>query len=199
MKSTHFRNHQSEALISVFKPPSLKNKITESVVLSLGSNLKNRRENLHTALVYLQNTVIIKRMSSIYESSAVDYAPQPSFLNICVEIYTSLKPHLLLSLTQQIEKKMKRQKAIPKGPRNIDIDIIFYKDKIIKTPLLQIPHPHYTQRRFVLLPLLEIFGNRPQNCFDPESGQNLYFYHNKNFHGQVVKHVNQLFEVPFSV
>jgi 7,8-dihydro-6-hydroxymethylpterin-pyrophosphokinase len=81
---------------------------------------------------------------------------QPRFLNIVCRAATTLAPHDLLALAKGIEAKMGRLPARPNSPRPIDIDILLYGDKKIKTPDLVIPHPKMAKRMFVLLPLAEI-------------------------------------------
>jgi 2-amino-4-hydroxy-6-hydroxymethyldihydropteridine diphosphokinase len=75
---------------------------------------------------------------------------------MAVEIETDLTPQQLLAAIQKIETELGRQRTIPKGPRTIDIDILFYSNLTITTPNLEIPHPRLTERRFVLDPLSEI-------------------------------------------
>ncbi len=125
--------------------------------LSLGSNLGDRAALLNTALNRLQSEgVHIVRRSSIHETEPQDYLNQPKFLNMAVEIETDLTPQQLLAAIQKIETELGRQRTIPKGPRTIDIDILFYSNLTITTPNLEIPHPRLTERRFVLDPLSEI-------------------------------------------
>ena len=81
---------------------------------------------------------------------------QPSFLNAVMEVETSLLPMQLLARIREIEREMGRQRIAPKGPRNIDIDILFYGRTVITTQELEVPHPRLAQRRFVLEPLAEI-------------------------------------------
>ena len=78
------------------------------------------------------------------------------FLNQVVEIETNLFPKQLLARVQKIELALGRLPTRPKGPRTIDIDILFYGDAIINEPGLQIPHPELHKRRFTLAPLAEI-------------------------------------------
>jgi 2-amino-4-hydroxy-6-hydroxymethyldihydropteridine diphosphokinase len=125
--------------------------------LSLGSNLGDRAALLNTALNRLETEgVRIARRSSIHETEPQDYLNQPKFLNIAVQVETNLTPQELLAAIQKIETELGRQRTIPKGPRTIDIDILFYANEIIATPDLEIPHPRLTERRFVLDPLSEI-------------------------------------------
>jgi 2-amino-4-hydroxy-6-hydroxymethyldihydropteridine diphosphokinase len=98
----------------------------------------------------------VKKVSSIYETQPVDYLEQAWFLNCVVEAETQLAPHDLLRALRGIETAMGSKKEFPKGPRLIDVDVLLYGDEIVDTPELQIPHPRMTQRRFVLVPLVEI-------------------------------------------
>jgi 2-amino-4-hydroxy-6-hydroxymethyldihydropteridine diphosphokinase len=125
--------------------------------LSLGSNLGDREALLNTALNRLETEgVHVVRRSSIHETEPQDFHDQPKFLNMAVQIETDLTPQELLAAIQKIETEMGRQRTIPKGPRTIDIDILFYANEIITKPDLEIPHPRLTARRFVLDPLSEI-------------------------------------------
>ena len=142
----------------------------------------DKKKNLLLAIKTLREKVLVKNISSFYYSTPVDYLDQDSFVNVCLEVTTSLPPPILLSLVQKIEKKMHRQKIIDRGPRIIDIDIVFYRDRVIKMSGLQIPHPRYYNRMFVLMPLIEIIGN----VTDPQTKKNLYYYYNKNFPKQKV-------------
>jgi 2-amino-4-hydroxy-6-hydroxymethyldihydropteridine diphosphokinase len=129
----------------------------KTAFLSLGSNLGDRAALLSEALHRLETAgVHLVRRSSIHETEPQDYLDQPRFLNMAVEVETDLTPQALLAAIQKIETEMGRQRTIPKGPRTIDIDILFYASQIISTPNLEIPHPHLTERHFVLDPLQEI-------------------------------------------
>jgi len=122
------------------------------VFLSLGSNVGNREANLRAAIERLR----VLRVSRIYETEPVDYTEQPWFLNLVVEIETELSPFELLAATARIEQELGRVRTIAKGPRTIDIDILFYGDAVIDEPTLQIPHPRMAERRFVLAPLADL-------------------------------------------
>jgi len=129
----------------------------KTAFLSLGSNLGDREAFLNEALERLQATgVRTVRRSSIHETEPQDFHDQPWFLNMAVEVETDLAPLALLGTIQKIEAAMGRQRSIPKGPRTIDIDILFYANSIIATENLEVPHPRLTERRFVLDPLSEI-------------------------------------------
>jgi 2-amino-4-hydroxy-6-hydroxymethyldihydropteridine diphosphokinase len=123
-----------------------------TVYLSLGSNLGDREANLRAALERLHPL----RVSPIYETEPVDYTAQPMFLNLAAEVETALTPRQFLAYAQTIEHDLGRVRDIPKGPRTLDIDILFYDDAIVREPDLEIPHPRLHERRFVLEPLADL-------------------------------------------
>jgi 2-amino-4-hydroxy-6-hydroxymethyldihydropteridine diphosphokinase len=130
---------------------------TMRVFLSLGSNIGDRAANLKAAIAALPDAgVEVRKVSSFYETEPVDYLQQEWFLNCVVEGETDLPAGTLLSRLRAIETRMGSKKLISKGPRILDIDILLCGDEMIVTPELQIPHPRMTQRRFVLVPLVEI-------------------------------------------
>jgi 2-amino-4-hydroxy-6-hydroxymethyldihydropteridine diphosphokinase len=124
--------------------------------LGLGSNVGKREENLCQALGLLSAQASIEEVSSIYETEPAGYKEQPLFLNLVCRITTGLPPDELLYLAKRIEVRMGRVPSFPNAPRLIDIDILFYDDKIIETENLTIPHPRLQDRAFVLVPLAEI-------------------------------------------
>jgi 2-amino-4-hydroxy-6-hydroxymethyldihydropteridine diphosphokinase len=128
-----------------------------SIYLCLGSNLGDRFKNILKALQTLKEAGFnIKKISSIYETSPWGKTNQPYFLNLVLKGETKLSPKGLLKKIKNIEKTFGRETAEKRGPRIIDIDILFYKEEIINTPFLKIPHPLLHKRVFVLIPLKEI-------------------------------------------
>jgi len=127
------------------------------IYLSLGSNLGDRAANLERAIAALpQAGVRVLRRSSLYETEPVDFLAQPWFLNCVVEAETSLMPRQLLHALQGIERSLGSAKLFARGPRIIDIDILFYGASVICTEEMEIPHPRMDKRRFVLVPLAEL-------------------------------------------
>ena len=127
------------------------------VYLSLGSNVGDRGENLRLAVERLVPAgVRVLRVSPVYETEPVDYANQRWFLNLVVEAETELFPMQLLARTGSIERDLGRVRTVEKGPRTIDIDILFYGRSVVKTERLEIPHPRVAERRFVLAPLADL-------------------------------------------
>lgn len=123
----------------------------------LGTNVGDRNKNLATALNAIEETVgVTKKKSSVYHTAAWGKTDQPPFYNQVIEIETSLTPQKVLDALLTIEQKMGRKRNEKWGERIIDIDILFYGDKIIETKVLTIPHPQLANRRFTLVPLTEI-------------------------------------------
>jgi 2-amino-4-hydroxy-6-hydroxymethyldihydropteridine diphosphokinase len=127
------------------------------VYLSLGSNLGDREEYLREAISRLRDLGVIKQVSAFYETQPVEVErEQPWFLNCVLAIETELMPLAFLDRMLAVEQSMGRIRTEPKGPRTIDLDIIFFGNDILDTPELTVPHPAMQQRRFVLEPLAEI-------------------------------------------
>lgn len=133
--------------------------MNNTVIIALGTNIGEKKENLMVALDELKQLGEITKKSSIYESEPDGYKDQDSFLNMTIELKTTNTPIELLAGIQEIEHKMGRIRNIVNGPRIIDLDIIFYDNKIINEEHLKIPHPRYNKRDFLLKPLKEIIGN----------------------------------------
>jgi 2-amino-4-hydroxy-6-hydroxymethyldihydropteridine diphosphokinase len=135
--------------------------MTHQLYLSLGSNLGDRLANLHKALTILPPNVIPLVHSSIYESEPWGYSDQPAFLNQVIKAATDLEPLVLLAFLKDTEVCVGRQETFRFGPRIIDLDILFYDDLVLNTPILMIPHPRIAERAFVLVPLAEIAPDLP--------------------------------------
>ncbi len=127
------------------------------VVIAIGTNLGNRKENIENAIKRIrENKIKVEKVSSIYETAPYGYTKQPAFLNCALLGETVLSPRELLETLLAIEKEMGRVRKIHWGPRIIDLDIIFYDDLVINEPDLKIPHPDMQNREFVLKPISEI-------------------------------------------
>jgi 2-amino-4-hydroxy-6-hydroxymethyldihydropteridine diphosphokinase len=129
----------------------------KKVYLSLGSNIDDRDANLRAAISALDaGGVRVLRTSPVYETEPVDFRDQAWFFNLVVEGETALFPAQLLRRIARIERDLGRVRSVPKGPRTIDIDILFYGAAVVKTASLEIPHPGIAERRFVLAPLADL-------------------------------------------
>ena len=125
--------------------------------LLIGGNLGNRSANLQKAIQLIeQNCGQVVQSSAIYETAAWGLTDQPSFYNQALLIETNELPETLMELLLQIEEMMGRKRTLKLGPRIIDLDMLFYNQELIQTPLLTVPHPAIAERRFVLTPLAEI-------------------------------------------
>ena len=125
--------------------------------LLTGSNLGNRKDYLQQACSLLAKRAgECKSISSLYETAPWGKTDQPSFLNQAIQLETNLSPEDLLKALLKIELDLGRIRTEKYGPRTIDIDILLYGNEIIEQPQLQIPHPQLANRRFALLPLLEL-------------------------------------------
>jgi 2-amino-4-hydroxy-6-hydroxymethyldihydropteridine diphosphokinase len=152
----------------------------KTVYLSLGSNIGDREGNLRDAIKRLAAPDLhILRVSPIYETEPMDVTNQPWFLNLVVEAETTLFPVQLLSRIAKVERAMGRVRTQAKGPRTLDIDILFYGNAVVRTRDLQIPHPRLAERRFVLAPLADlapalrhpVLGKTVKELLDGLSGQ----------------------------
>lgn len=126
------------------------------VYLGVGTNIGDREANLRQALARLRSLIAIGRVSRVYESEPVGYREQPNFWNLVVEGETSLDPDALLDRLKTVEHAMGRRPSFRGAPRVIDIDILLYEDRRIRTAKVEIPHPRMLQRAFVLCPLDEL-------------------------------------------
>ena len=142
------------------------------VILAVGSNQGNPKENLDRAIQALAQVGTVGEVAPYIVSKPEGYSHQADFVNTVLILQTVLEPMPLLRALKQLEKDLGRVPTFPNGPRVIDLDILFYEDKVIfeDTPeyTLFIPHPRIPEREFVLKPLSYILPDFVQNC--------LYFY-----------------------
>lgn len=129
------------------------------VYLGMGTNCGDRLKNLITAIDALAPEVNITRRSPIYQTPPWGFTDQPDFLNLVVEGETALAPLPLLTVLKNLENKVGRTATFRWGPREIDIDILFYDDLIFSSDGLEIPHPRLHERAFVLVPLSDLTPN----------------------------------------
>jgi|SRR5690625_4010205 len=129
--------------------------------VALGTNIEPREQYLHDALELLtkDERINILKKSSVYQTVPVGYTDQPDFLNMVIEVNTSLKAINLLDVCQEIEQNLGRKRTIRFGPRTIDLDILVYNQENRQSERLIIPHPRMHERAFVLVPLREIAPN----------------------------------------
>ena len=136
-------------------------KIQHITYLSLGTNQGNKLKNLQQAIDLIAEKVgDIQKIAPIYQTAAWGFKGE-DFYNTCIKVTTYLKAENLLEILLLIEKKLGRERDFSKNysNRNIDIDILLFDDKIIFSKRLMIPHSKMLERKFVLVPLVDIANN----------------------------------------
>jgi len=140
------------------------------VAIALGSNLGDRRAHLDFAVERLRDLLTALHVSSITETAPVDVPDdQPPYLNAVVVGETALEPDVLLEKLMAIELERGRERRSFRAARTLDLDLILYGDRVIKTPDIEIPHPRFRTREFVLRPLVEL----DPGWIDPVTGQTM--------------------------
>ena len=126
------------------------------VAIALGSNLGDRELTLRGALDLLAGSIHDLHASTFRETDPVGVGAQPRFLNGAAVGETSLEPAALLTTLLGIEQEFGRERPHEGAPRTLDLDLILFGDAVIAEPGLEVPHPRFRERRFVLEPLAEI-------------------------------------------
>jgi 2-amino-4-hydroxy-6-hydroxymethyldihydropteridine diphosphokinase len=134
----------------------------EEVLIGLGGNLGDPVKSIQQALDIIEKNADcrVKAVSSLWRTSPWGKTDQPDFINACARISTRLAPRAFLELCLQTEKALKRVRKERWGPRSIDIDILFFGDRVINEDGFVVPHPRIAERAFVLVPLAEIEPER---------------------------------------
>jgi len=129
----------------------------ETVVLALGSNRGDREVHLRRAVRELSRSVSIVALSSTWETEPIGCSDDAdSFLNLVAAGWTRLDPEGLLAAVSAVECLGGRRRRLRNDPRTIDVDILFFGNRALRTGDLVIPHPRFRERNFVLEPLREI-------------------------------------------
>lgn len=137
-------------------------------IISFGSNMGQKRQYIEDALKMMgEKAGKILAVSSVIETEPYGYTDQDVFLNGAALMETELTPRQLLDVLHEIEADLDRVRLIRWGPRTIDLDIVFYEDRIIDEEDLHIPHADFANRMFVLGPVCEI----APDLVDPRSGK----------------------------
>lgn len=131
--------------------------MNRGIYLLLGTNLGDRAANLHQATERIKEAVgPVVEASSCYETAAWGVTEQPAFYNQVVRVETVLGHEALLRTLQQTEQQLGKVKVGHWRERLIDLDILYYGNRVVRTPRLTLPHPQIQHRRFTLVPLSEI-------------------------------------------
>jgi 2-amino-4-hydroxy-6-hydroxymethyldihydropteridine diphosphokinase len=124
--------------------------------LGLGTNLGDRGRALQRAVDWLSGHLVIEAASSLYETSPRELLDQPSFLNAAVRAHGELAPLEMLDLAKRLESELGRQRRVRFGPREIDCDVLLWEGGSWSDQRLELPHPRLAERRFALLPVIEL-------------------------------------------
>ncbi len=139
-------------------------------IIAIGSNMGDRREYIKKAIDLMgERAGNVTAVSDIIETKAYGYTDQDDFLNLAVALETRFEPEELLGILNEIEARLDRKREIRWGPRTIDLDIVFYGDRIVDTDKLHIPHVDMYNREFVLGPVCQI----APDLIDPRTGRSV--------------------------
>jgi 2-amino-4-hydroxy-6-hydroxymethyldihydropteridine diphosphokinase len=131
--------------------------MTTRVAVAVGSNLGDRRRHVLFAQQHLVRLLENLRMSTMFETEPVGVVGvQPAFLNAAAVGDTALNVHAFFRALQEMEQAAGRERPFPGAARTLDLDLILFGTTILREPQLEIPHPRFRERRFVLEPLAEI-------------------------------------------
>jgi 2-amino-4-hydroxy-6-hydroxymethyldihydropteridine diphosphokinase len=140
------------------------------VAIALGSNLGDRRAHLDWAIERLRGILTSLRASSFCETDPVGVPDQqPAYLNAAVVGETNLDPHAVLAALMALEGERGRERRSFRAARTLDLDLILYADRVIRTGDLEVPHPRFRERAFVLEPLAEL----APEWVDPVTGKTI--------------------------
>lgn len=153
-------------------------------VIGLGTNIGNKIENLKACIdaINLAPKTSVISVSEIYQTEPVGYANQDDFFNCAVLAESELSPNEMLGLCLGIECGFGRVRTIKNGPRILDVDLLYGENLVINSPNLTLPHPRIEERKFVIIPLLDLFP----------SGEAFGFFFAKNLEkidGQEIKRI----------
>jgi 2-amino-4-hydroxy-6-hydroxymethyldihydropteridine diphosphokinase len=149
--------------------------------VGIGSNVGDRVDFCTRAVRELETAsgITVKKVSQLYETSPLGGPPQRSFVNLVVKVESDLDARSLLQLCKDIEQRIGREPSpIRWGPRVVDLDLLVFGEEKINEPDLEVPHPRLTERRFALVPLLEIdpdvtdpWGKRYEDWLEQAEGE----------------------------
>jgi 2-amino-4-hydroxy-6-hydroxymethyldihydropteridine diphosphokinase len=139
----------------------------EIVLFALGANLGDPLAQLRTATRKLADSLTEMRTSAVYRTPPVGGGPQPDYLNAVVRGRTHRSPKESLALARKLEEDAGRTRPHPNGPRTLDVDLLFHGAAVIHETDLVVPHPRWSERAFVVVPLLDVASEWQ----DPETGR----------------------------
>lgn len=128
------------------------------VTVGVGGNVGDVKRRLNRLYLYIKKDrrVTLLQTSLILKNPPFGYIEQDDFFNSIIVIKTSMQPTQFLNYLMRVEKKFARKRSFANAPRTLDLDIIFFDDRVVKTSKLQIPHAKWFERDSVLIPLADI-------------------------------------------
>ncbi len=139
----------------------------EVVLLGLGANLGDALSRFQRAIEFLSMSLSEIRTSAVYRTPPVSVDAQPDYLNAVVRGRTLRTPHETLELARELEAAAGRTRPYPNAPRTLDVDLLFHGASVIHEQDLEVPHPRWSERAFVVVPLLDV----APEWRDPETGR----------------------------
>ncbi|MEO1205987.1 MAG: 2-amino-4-hydroxy-6-hydroxymethyldihydropteridine diphosphokinase [Pseudomonadota bacterium] len=129
-----------------------------NAVIAVGSNIGDKASHIAKATRLLCETDDLQLVESspVYKTPPWGITDQDWFANACFSVQTSLQPHDLLKRCLEVELQMGRERTVKWGPRVIDLDVLVYSGVCLSDDVLTVPHPHITERAFVLIPLMDV-------------------------------------------
>jgi 2-amino-4-hydroxy-6-hydroxymethyldihydropteridine diphosphokinase len=129
------------------------------VTVGIGGNIGNVKRRFEHLFIYFKRDkrVTLLRTSLILKNPPFGFANQDDFFNSIIVLKTSMQPKVFLDYLMRVEKKFARKRSFANAPRTLDLDIIFFDERVLKTSKLQIPHPEWDKRESVLIPLMDIY------------------------------------------
>ncbi len=142
-------------------PASFKreSRLRYTAVIGIGGNIGDVRRRFEHLLHVLARArkVALRRSSAILKNPPFGYREQDDFYNAVLELQTSMTPYRFLDFLLHTEKRFGRKRSFANAPRTLDLDIIFFDGRMIDTPRLQVPHPHWFKRESVIIPLSTLY------------------------------------------
>lgn len=125
------------------------------VILGVGGNVGDTKRRMHHLWMYLRRLSLLTPLRSgvMLQNPPFGYAEQNDFINTTIVVATSLEPRALLRVLWRIEKRFGRRRSFANAPRTLDLDMIFFEDRVLSYPELTVPHPHWRERASVRIPL----------------------------------------------
>jgi len=135
-----------------------KSSLRYRVTVGIGGNVGDVRRRFEHLFIYLKRDkrVELLETSLILKNPPFGYKEQDDFFNSIIVLQVNMQPFVFLDYLMRLEKKFARKRTFANAPRTLDLDIIFFDNRVIKTPKLQIPHVSWSERDSVMIPLSDI-------------------------------------------